>query len=125
MGAFFLERLYEVSADARDLRDNWLPATQYVGDMARAAERLRVTQAAGLLAVTESQANHEASVGQGAMELFKKAWTAYEPTITPPDETLLAEAVRSTWADWGQDKMCSKSSAKRDLRRMKPRLSRA
>ena len=100
MGAFSLERLYEVSADARDLRDNWLPATQYVGDMARAAERLRVTQAAGLLAVTESQANHEASVGQGAMELFKKAWTAYEPTITPPDETLLAEAVRSTWADY-------------------------
>ena len=100
MGLFSVQQLSAVSTDATDLRDNWLPATQYVGDMARAAERLRLTQAAGLLATNESQAKHEAEVGQGAIDLFKKAWAAYEPTITPPDETPLAEAVRLSWANY-------------------------
>ncbi len=100
LGLFSISRLSAVSSDATDLRDNWMPATRYVGDMARAAERLRVAQANGLLATNEEQATNRANVRQGALDLFKKAWSQYEPTITPPNETPLAEAVRLGWANY-------------------------
>ena len=41
----FAERLDGVNAIAADLRDNWLPATRTLADMARAAERSRLNQA--------------------------------------------------------------------------------
>ena len=45
LGLFALERLDGVNAIAADLRDNWLPATRTLAEMARAAERSRLNQA--------------------------------------------------------------------------------
>ena len=44
LGLFANARLQAVSAAASDVRNNWLPATRALGDMAAAAERIRLNQ---------------------------------------------------------------------------------
>ena len=51
------KRLDGVNAIAADLRDNWLPATRTLADMARAAERSRLNQA---MSVDDTESEHPA-----------------------------------------------------------------
>jgi methyl-accepting chemotaxis protein len=102
LGGFSIQRLGQVAALAADIRDNWLPASQALGDLGRAAERVRATQGAALLAVDEQGHMEAAQSNQAALQQYANAWSRYEPTITPPDEPALAEALKAAWARYGQ-----------------------
>lgn len=102
LGLFAVDRLQSVNAAAADLRDHWLPSTRTLGNMGRAAERLRAGQGTWLLSTTKESKEQAAAAQQKALQLYKEAWSSYEQMITPPSETPLAEAVKSGWAQYAQ-----------------------
>ncbi len=55
LGLFALVRLGSVNDLAAEIRNHWLPATAYVGEIARETERYRALEAQLLRASTESE----------------------------------------------------------------------
>ena len=103
LGLFALERLDGVNAVAADLRDNWLPATRTLAEMARAAERFRLNQAL-LVDDIESERPPRAKLINEQADVFRAAFGKYQPTIDldAPDiiaeERGLARDIDRTWA---------------------------
>ena len=105
LGLFAVERLDGVNAIAADLRDNWLPATRTLADMARAAERSRLNQA---MSVDDAESEHLARVKliNEQADVFRAAFAKYQPTVDldAPDiiveEKGLARDIDRTWAGY-------------------------
>ena len=98
LGLVTVHGLSGVTASVSDLRDNRLPASMSLSEMARGAERFRTNQALMLLAGNQHEVAAARDAGKMARETFERGWASYELTITPPDELPLAAAVKDAWA---------------------------
>jgi methyl-accepting chemotaxis protein len=110
LGLFAVDRVDRVNAVAVDFKDNWLPTTRALGDMARYAERMRINEA---MLVTDPEKDRGARLklmsDQGAA--FEAAFGKYEtavlsaPSGVPSgirsgiivEETGLAGNIKSAW----------------------------
>ena len=97
LGLFSLDRLAHVDAAAAVMRDDWLPSTRAVGQMAVAAERLRLNQYNS--ATTRSAERRQLQLGLIIQQTknFEAAHAAYAPLVSPGEEQALASSIDEAW----------------------------
>ncbi|MGJ4931822.1 methyl-accepting chemotaxis protein [Bradyrhizobium sp. HKCCYLS2038] len=103
LGAFGIDRLATVNGSAAEVRDNWLPATGWLGTMAKATEQYRSRQGQMLMVTNAAErSQHEQFVSE-ALQIFDKTWRLYEPTVTTAEEKALVAAFKTSWSAYLDD----------------------
>jgi len=98
LGGFAVDRLAVVNGSAAEVRDNWLPATGWLGVMAKSIERYRQIQASHIMAASAADKDREEASLNETVQLFEKTWRLYEPTVTMPTELAFVAAVKKGWS---------------------------
>jgi methyl-accepting chemotaxis protein len=98
LGGFAVDRLATVNGSAAEVRDNWLPATGWLGVISKSAERLRQLEASHIIAMNAVEKEREAASIDVAVQLFEKTWRLYEPTVTMPAELALVAKLKKRWS---------------------------
>ncbi|CCD99269.1 methyl-accepting chemotaxis protein [Bradyrhizobium sp. STM 3809] len=96
LGGFAVDRLSTVNDSAAEVRDNWLPATGWLGAIARATEQYRSRQGQMLMAPAADRPQHEQFMNE-AFQTFDKNWRLYEPTVTMAQEKAIVAAFKTSW----------------------------
>jgi methyl-accepting chemotaxis protein len=99
LGGFAVQRLAIVNDSAADVAENWLPASQVLGDVAMEFEKLRARESQMLLRTGEKVAQ-SARLVEESTALVEGALTRYQPLITPGRESQLAAAITSAWRQY-------------------------
>ncbi|MGJ5010408.1 methyl-accepting chemotaxis protein [Bradyrhizobium oligotrophicum] len=103
LGGFSIDRLGSVNGSAAEVRDNWLPATGWLGTISKSIEQYRARQGQFLLATTaDEKAIQERQIAE-SLELFDKTWRLYEPTVTTSEEKALVAAFKTPWTAYLDD----------------------
>jgi methyl-accepting chemotaxis protein len=102
LGGFAVDRLATVNASAAEVRDNWLPATGWLGEISKSAQLYRARQAQHILATT-AEKDREFALLDEALQTFDKAWRLYEPTVTTPTELAFVVALKKGWSAYLDD----------------------
>ncbi len=100
LGTFSVMRLAAVNEGAADVRDNWLPATRALGELAAHTTRYRQLEAAYILANTPEQKGREQETLRTVIQSVAKTLAAYEPTVTSAEEKVMADAMKSGWVNY-------------------------
>jgi len=96
LGGFAIDRLATVNGSAAEVRDNWLPATGWLGTISKAVEQYRAREGALLLAPAAEKARQEQLLKE-SLQLFEQTWRLYEPTVTTAEEKALVAAFKKPW----------------------------
>src|SRR4051794_5740857 len=99
LGGFAIDRLGTVNGSAAEIRDNWLPATGWLGTISKATEQYRARQGQFLLAAAQDRIHLERQMSE-TLELFDNTWRLYEPTVTTTEERALVAAFRTPWTTY-------------------------
>ncbi|AWL93007.1 methyl-accepting chemotaxis protein [Bradyrhizobium ottawaense] len=103
LGAFAVDRLGSVNESAAEIRDNWLPATGWLGSLSKSAEQVRQRQGQLVLSSSASEvARSEGLIGE-TLQDFDQVWKKYEPTVTTPAEMAIVEPLKRAWATYLQN----------------------
>jgi methyl-accepting chemotaxis protein len=98
LGGFSIDRLATVNGSAAEVRDNWLPATAWLGTISKSLEQYRSRQGQFLMVTNPAQRDRmEGLIGE-TFQLFDKTWRLYEPTVTTPAEAALVADFKKAWA---------------------------
>ena len=98
LGGFSIDRLATVNGSAAEVRDNWLPATAWLGTISKSLEQYRSRQGQFLMATNPAERDRmEGLIGE-TLQLFDKTWRLYEPTVTTPAESALVADFKKAWA---------------------------
>jgi methyl-accepting chemotaxis protein len=103
LGGFAVDRLATVNASAAEVRDNWLPATGWLGVISKSLERYRQLQAAHIMATTAAEKDREEASINEVFQSFDKTWRLYEPTVTTPTEQAFVAAFKTGWSAYLDD----------------------
>ena len=99
LGGFSIDRLSTVNGSAAEVRDNWLPATGWLGTISKAVEQYRAREGALLLAPPGEKERQEQLIKE-SLELFEQTWRLYEPTVTTSDEKAMVAAFKKPWTSY-------------------------
>jgi methyl-accepting chemotaxis protein len=99
LGGFSIDRLSTVNGSAAEVRDNWLPATGWLGTISKAVEQYRAREGALLLAPPGEKERQEQLVKE-SLQLFEQTWRLYEPTVTTSDEKAMVAAFKKPWTSY-------------------------
>ena len=103
LGAFAIDRLATVNGSAAEIRDNWLPATGWLGEIGKSVEQYRLLQAVHVMAgAAADKDNAEANI-RSTFDAFEKVWKLYEPTVTTAVETAMVAEFKTTWHRYLED----------------------
>ena len=97
LGTFAILRLSAVNDQAAVIRDHWLPSTSALGDFFILTERVRLGEAAYVMAKTPEEKKTFEKFVIDAFAVRDRAWSAYEPQITSDAERQLADVVLREW----------------------------
>jgi methyl-accepting chemotaxis protein len=100
LGLFAIERLAAVNASAAEVRDNWLPATGWLGVIAKSVEQYRLLQAVHVMSPTAAEKDREEAGIRETLESFEKTWRLYEPTVTTATELAIVAKFKKGWNDY-------------------------
>src|SRR3954454_19301606 len=100
LGSFSIDRLATVNGSAAEVRDNWLPATGWLGTISKAVEQYRARQGQLLLATTAAERERQEKLIDESIQLFDHTWRLYEPTVTTPQESALVAAFKKPWSSY-------------------------
>ncbi|MGY3448427.1 methyl-accepting chemotaxis protein [Bradyrhizobium sp. USDA 4353] len=103
LGGFSIDRLGTVNGSAAEVRDNWLPATGWLGTISKAIEQYRARQGQFLLAATPQEKDDQEKLIKETLQQFEKTWRLYEPTVTTAEEKALVAAFKGPWATYLED----------------------
>ncbi|GLH79200.1 methyl-accepting chemotaxis protein [Bradyrhizobium sp. SSBR45G] len=103
LGGFSIDRLSNVNGSAAEVRDNWLPATGWLGSISKAVEQYRARQGQFLLATTAEQKNEQQKLIDETLQQLEATWRLYEPTVTTAQEKALVAAFKGPWATYLED----------------------
>jgi methyl-accepting chemotaxis protein len=97
LGLFASQQLKNVNATAGEIRQEWLPSTRALGELAYNSMRFRQLEATLLLAPPDGKAAEEKTMGsvRGAVD---KAFATYAPLVSSTDEQRLVAEMRRLWA---------------------------
>src|SRR3954470_5706799 len=70
LGGFSIDRLATVNGSAAEVRDNWLPATGWLGTISKAVEQYRARQGQLLLATTAAERERQEKLIDESIQLF-------------------------------------------------------
>ncbi|WP_160121633.1 MCP four helix bundle domain-containing protein, partial [Rhodovarius lipocyclicus] len=99
LGAFAVHRLSAMNAVALELRDNWLPSTRLLGQIATQGQRLRGSYAMAISAPNEDRRRAMMESAQASYDEIERALATYRPMIMPGEERTLADEVEASWRD--------------------------
>jgi len=97
LGGFAIDRLATVNGSAAEVRDNWLPATGWLGTISKSLERYRQLQASHIIATTAAEKDREEASLKETFQAFDTTWRLYEPTVTTPTELAFVAAIKQGW----------------------------
>jgi methyl-accepting chemotaxis protein len=100
LGGFAIDRLATVNSSAAEVRDNWLPATGWLGDISRSFERYRQLQALHIMATPGAEKDREEAMIAETLQAFETKWRLYEPTVTTPTELAFVAAIKTGWSTY-------------------------
>jgi len=103
LGGFSIDRLATVNGSAAEVRDNWLPATGWLGTISKSAEQYRSRQGQSLLVTSAAERNEIERTISESLQIFDQAWRLYEPTVTTQKELELVAAFKQPWSSYLQD----------------------
>jgi methyl-accepting chemotaxis protein len=103
LGGFAIDRLATVNSSAAEVRDNWLPATGWLGVISKSLERFRQLQASHIMAATAAEKDREEASINEVLQDFEKTWRLYEPTVTTPTEQAFVAAFKTGWSAYLDD----------------------
>jgi methyl-accepting chemotaxis protein len=98
LGGFAVDRLATVNGSAAEVRDNWLPATGWLGIISKTLERYRQLQASHIMAIAAAEKDREEASLNDTLLLFERTWRLYEPTVTTPTELAFVAAFKKGWS---------------------------
>jgi methyl-accepting chemotaxis protein len=93
LGAFSIDRLGQVNAQANDVRANWLPSVKVLGKVSALTERMRATQNRILSGLTGEDMKKAVSSFDQTVTERDKAWQTYEAMVTAGHERELADEI--------------------------------
>ena len=101
LGAFAIERLGAVNASAMTVRDDWLPSTSLIGQLAAGVEQYRILESIYLLSSLEpdTRRKNEATM-RDQQALIQKMRNDYEPMVTPGEERRLIDEFDKQWVQY-------------------------
>jgi methyl-accepting chemotaxis protein len=101
LGLFSIERLGAVNAAAIDVRDDWLPSTSLIGQLASSVEQYRILESVYLLSPLDTDTRKK---NEGLMRdqqgLIQKMRNDYEPLVTPGEERRLIDEFDKQWVQY-------------------------
>jgi methyl-accepting chemotaxis protein len=100
LGLGSLNRLTVVNEAAAELRENWLPGTRYVGQIAEAVTRYRQLEGAHVLAQTPADKQREEQTLARVAADIDTAWRAYEATIIDAEDRRLTDTAIAAWRQY-------------------------
>ncbi|XUM23147.1 methyl-accepting chemotaxis protein [Bradyrhizobium oligotrophicum S58] len=100
LGGFAIDRIATVNGSAAEVRDNWLPATGWLGTLAKEIEQYRGRQGQFLLAATAEAKSEQERLISESLEHFDHTWRLYEPTVTTAEEKALVAAFKGPWTTY-------------------------
>ncbi|MGJ4948856.1 methyl-accepting chemotaxis protein [Bradyrhizobium sp. HKCCYLS20291] len=103
LGGFAIDRLASVNGYAAEVRDNWLPATAWLGTLSRSTEQYRARQGQLLLSTTDELRNAQEKLLTDTLAQYDKTWSLYEPTVTSAEEKVLAGAIKTALSNYLND----------------------
>jgi methyl-accepting chemotaxis protein len=103
LGGFAIDRLATVNGSAAEVRDNWLPATGWLGEISTSLERYRQLQASHVMATAAADKDREESALKETLQAFEKTWRLYEPTVTTPTELAFVASIKKGWSAYLDD----------------------
>ncbi|GAA0533866.1 methyl-accepting chemotaxis protein [Rhizomicrobium palustre] len=101
LGLLALGDLSRLNNDAKDLRTNWLPSIQYLGDVQYVATRYRAYEASMLL-VEGDQAAIDNRTRMSLGQQVDKYLDEYERLVTDDHERQLFNALKEKWTTYRQ-----------------------
>jgi methyl-accepting chemotaxis protein len=101
LGGFSIQRLGAVNASATQVRNEWLPATALMGQLASAVEQYRILESVYLLSASDvdTRKRIEASM-RDQQGLIQKLRNDYEPLVTPGEERELIDEFDKQWVQY-------------------------
>jgi methyl-accepting chemotaxis protein len=103
LGGFSIDRLATVNGSAAEVRDNWLPATGWLGTISKAVEQYRSRQGQLILVTSAAERSEIERSVEESFRVFDGAWRLYEPTVTTQKELALVAAFKQPWASYLED----------------------
>jgi methyl-accepting chemotaxis protein len=103
LGGFAIDRLATVNTSAAEVRDNWLPATGWLGEISKHLERYRQLQASHIMATTGADKDREEAAIAETLQAFETKWRLYEPTVTTTSELALVATIKTGWSAYLDD----------------------
>jgi len=101
LGAFSIERLGAVNGAATEVRNDWLPSTALMGELASAVEQYRIIEAIYLLSSADPDTRKRIeAVMRDEQAHIQKLRNDYEPMVTPGEERALIDAFDKTWVQY-------------------------
>ena len=95
LGVLSLERLSSVNDAAARIRDDFLPGTKVLGQIAQQAEVVRTTQGAMIMRTEDADVAKEQANYVGYVANLAKLRQAYEPLIGAGEERRLADQINT------------------------------
>jgi methyl-accepting chemotaxis protein len=98
LGFFAIERLGAVNAAATTVRDDWLPSTSLIGQLAAGVEQYRILESIYLLSSldADTRKKNEAAM-RDQQGIIQKMRNDYEPMVTPGEERRLIDEFDKQW----------------------------
>ena len=97
LGGFAIDRLMTVNGSAAEVRDNWLPATGWLGVIAKSVEQYRALQSVHILGKSAADKEREEAGFNSTLKKFDDTWKLYEPTVTTPTELAFVARFKKSW----------------------------
>jgi methyl-accepting chemotaxis protein len=103
LGLFAVQRISAVNDAAADIRNNWLPATGLLGNLAGVSERFRIAEANEVLSASDAERAKFEDTNRTTLAARDKAWAEYAATVTLPEEHALADQIAKAWTAYLAD----------------------
>jgi methyl-accepting chemotaxis protein len=100
VGGFATFQASKLNANTVDIADNWMVGARTLGDVRAAENGLRRASLRSVLETDAAKKQNQHTQHDAAQQQFETAMSAYEKTVTGPDEAQLAQRIRSTWTDY-------------------------
>ena len=101
LGAFSIERLGAVNGAATEVRNDWLPSTALMGELASAVEQYRITEAIYLLSSSDPDTRKRIEAEMRDQQAhIQKLRNDYEPMVTPGEERALIDEFDKEWVQY-------------------------
>ncbi len=100
LGLFAVERLASVNVAAAQLRNKWLPSTQFVAKMSLAFEQYRIAEGRALVAASPEASRVVEDDLRVRSEAVKRQRAAYEAMIATDEERQIVRRFDQYWAEY-------------------------